>query len=202
TREKASIEREVDFTVRSTFTHKWAHVAWNQIVRHGRSAVAIRKAVRDASIRDVEGRLARRSNPDALGRGSDAWIVTAGPMEAQEARRAFESLFRSHTKKRATDAPSIDEDRKRNDKLVDEVDDDAAEGARDVGHEEARDSPVTPPSDVLENVAGSRDRTVTWDLAARHVIEWYEIPDRTPQDRAAAMVVSRLIQMRQLQSRE
>src|SRR5690606_26504716 len=59
TREKASIEREVDFTVRSTFTHKWAHVAWNQIVRHGRSAVAIRKAVRDASIRDVEGRLAR-----------------------------------------------------------------------------------------------------------------------------------------------
>ncbi len=45
---------ETGTTVANLFTHKWAVVAWNQVIRHGLTDVSVKEPLRKAKLADVE----------------------------------------------------------------------------------------------------------------------------------------------------
>lgn len=55
-------------------------------------------------------------------------------------------------------------------------------------------SEETPPRRAELALTG--DRRASWDLDARHYIEWYEVPGATPEDRVLATLLARLLQIR------
>ena len=52
---------------------------------------------------------------------------------------------------------------------------------------------TSPSGGARATAAG--DRTATWDLAARHYLEWYQLPDGGPEDRVAALLFATAIGM-------
>lgn len=45
---------EIDVTEKRLATHKWAFAAWNQVFRHGESAISMRDDVKSAQLRELE----------------------------------------------------------------------------------------------------------------------------------------------------
>jgi len=52
---------------------------------------------------------------------------------------------------------------------------------------------ATGRGDPPPSAAPAADRTAAWDLPATHFLEWYLLPDATPVDRTAAMLLANLL---------
>lgn len=83
-REKAAMARELDTTVASGYTHKWAQAAWNQIVNHGLDHAAVYADVLDATVEQVRDYVARRVRID-----DRVHFVAVGPAAAEEVARTL-----------------------------------------------------------------------------------------------------------------
>jgi predicted Zn-dependent peptidase len=87
-REKARVREEESNTIRSGFTHKWAEVAWNQVVRHGRDSASVSGAVERTAADDLARFMARLPRS---GRG--VRVASIGPAPAAEVKEALRSLL-------------------------------------------------------------------------------------------------------------
>ncbi|RKY22483.1 MAG: hypothetical protein DRQ55_00870 [Planctomycetota bacterium] len=84
-RERAQVVTEVELSTRSSFTHKWALAAWNQVLRHGATHVEVLGAVNDVSREVLASELAARVVP-----GPDVFFVSVGPVPQAEVLEAMQ----------------------------------------------------------------------------------------------------------------
>jgi predicted Zn-dependent peptidase len=87
-REKGRIREEEVYTTRAAFTHKWAEVAWNQVVRHGRESASVSGVVERAGADDLARFIERLPRS---GRG--VRIASIGPAPAAEVKEAVRRLL-------------------------------------------------------------------------------------------------------------
>jgi hypothetical protein len=87
-REKGRVREEEVNTCRAGFTQKWAEVAWNQVVRHGRESASVSGTVGQAAVEDLARFIA------ALPRsGRGVRIVSIGPTPAARVKEAIGALL-------------------------------------------------------------------------------------------------------------
>ena len=85
-REKLMVAGEENSTVRSGYTGKWADVAWNQVVRHGRKHAAVHDDVASATVEDLTEYVIRNVPISSAVR-----LVGVGPIPADEVWEYLES---------------------------------------------------------------------------------------------------------------
>lgn len=78
-RERLNALTELDNTLLTGQTHKWALSAWNQVVRHGAEHVALRQAVSDVRVEDLLQAVQAR-----LPLGPQVTVVSVGPAPVDE----------------------------------------------------------------------------------------------------------------------
>ena len=87
-REQLVIEQEEQQTAETGYTHKWAMAAWNQVVRHGATHVALHGDVAQATTeRSLE------YLRDRLRVGPGVRFVSVGPVTLDEVRPAIEAAL-------------------------------------------------------------------------------------------------------------
>ncbi|MEM7230717.1 MAG: hypothetical protein AAF517_00995 [Planctomycetota bacterium] len=98
--EKLRILQEVDFTVPRGFAHKWADVAWNQVVRHGRSNVSIR-----GPVKRIDAASASEAVERYLATAQVQRMILVGPQTVDEiekgARKVFGKVNQNTTSRKA-----------------------------------------------------------------------------------------------------
>ncbi len=156
-REKIRIEGEERSTVSRHLNHKWASVAWTQYVQ-GASHAAVHADVAGATLAQTKAYLSRIPLRSAM-------IFTAGPREEEEQIELLEAAIaqvKANAKTKATAEPS--------EPPVARQDGEGSIKTR----ETAAEKPETTAQNLTATKPGHRD--VTWDLDARHYLEWYLLP--------------------------